>query len=87
MIVQSVVPRVVAILTTVARCVVVTPMTVALHEIAIPMIVDLLGQRSLPQNKSHVRYMPAQVVVVPKEVAHPQLGPYARKLNGSTKVL
>jgi hypothetical protein len=78
---------VVAILMTVARCEVVIPMTVALHEIAIPMIVVLPGQPSLPQNKNHVRCMPAQVVVVPKEVAHPQLDPYARKLNGSTKVL
>jgi hypothetical protein len=78
---------VVAILTTVARCEVVIPMTVALHEIVIPMIVVLLGQRSLPQNKSHVRCMPVQVVVAPKEVVHPQLDPYVRKSNGSTKVL
>jgi hypothetical protein len=72
---------------TVARCVVVIPTTVALREIVIPTNGVLLGQRSLPQNKNHVRCMPAQVVVVPKEVAHPQLDPYARKLNGSTKVL
>jgi len=78
---------VVAILTTVARCEVVIPMTVALHEIVIPMNVVLLGQRSLPQNKSHVRCMPVQGVVAPKEVVHPQLDPYVRKSNGSTKVL
>jgi hypothetical protein len=73
--------------TIVARCEVVIPMTVALHEIAIPTNVVLLGQPSLPQNKNHVRCMPVQVVVAPKEVAHPQLDPYARKWNGSTKVL
>jgi hypothetical protein len=87
MIVQSVVPRGVVIPMIVARCEVVIPMIVALHEIVIPMNVVLPGQRSLPQNKSHVRCMPARVVVVPKAAAHPLLVPYVRKLNGSTKVL
>jgi hypothetical protein len=98
MIVQSVAPREVAIQMIVAQYEVAIPMTVAQYEVAIPMTVAhreivipmtvaLLGQRSLPRNKSRARCMPAQVGVVPKEVVHPLPGRFAKKLNGLTKVL
>jgi hypothetical protein len=76
MIVQSVAPREVAI-----------QMIVAQYEVAIQMTVAPLGQRSLQQNKNRARCMPAQVGVVPKEVVHPLPGRFAKRLNGSTKVL
>jgi len=76
MIVLSAVPRGVVI-----------PMIVAHHEIAIPMIVALLGRLLQLLKRNRARCMPALAAVVPKEVVRPLPDPCAKRLNGSMKVL